>query len=163
MTLYELQSQFAALYEMAANGDIDDKTFEDTLEAMSFDEEFEAKAEGYAKVIRALLTDAQAVKSEIDRLSERKNRFEETAGRIKRRLQEAMAATGREKIKTPLFSIYLQKNAPRLVLDQDAEIPAEYLIPQPPKVDGAAIKEKLMAGESLPFAALEQGTSLRIR
>ena len=74
-----------------------------------------------------------------------------------------MGVTGREKIKTPLFSIYLQKNAPRLVLDQDAEIPAEYLIPQPPKVDGAAIKEKLMAGEKLPFAALEQGTSLRIR
>lgn len=163
MTLYELQSQFAALYEMAANGDIDDKTFEDTLEAMSFDEEFEAKAEGYAKVIQELLADAQAVKSEIDRLSERKSRFEKSAERIKSRLQEAMEATGRKKIKTLLFSIYLQKNAPRLVLDQEAKIPAEYLIPQPPKTNHAAIKEKLMAGEKLPFAALEQGTSLRIR
>ena len=163
MTLYELQSQFAALYEMAANGDIDDKTFEDTLEAMSFDEEFEAKAEGYAKVIRSLTGDMEMAKAEIDRLQNRKNSLEQSIKQIKNRLQEAMAATGREKIKTPLFSIYLQKNAPRLVLDQEAEIPAEYLIPQPPKVDGAAIKEKLMAGESLPFAALEQGTSLRIR
>lgn len=163
MTLYELQSQFAALYEMAASGDIDEKTFQDTLEAMSFEEEFEAKAEGYAKVIRNLAGDAETIKTEIERLQGRKNSLEQSTKQMKQRLQEAMEATGREKIKTPLFSIYLQKNAAKLVMDQNAEIPGEYLIPQPPKVDNAAIKEKLMAGENLPFAALEQGTSLRIR
>ena len=159
-TLYELTGQYRELLEMAETEELDKQLIADTLEAL--EGEIETKADGYAKIIRELEGKAELLKSEIDRLSNRKTAIENNIKSMKEALQNAMYITGKVKFKTNLFNFGIQKNPPKLVIDKPEEIPEEFLIPQPPKVDNAKLKEILKEKE-LPFAHLEQSESLRIR
>ncbi|MGN1174073.1 MAG: siphovirus Gp157 family protein, partial [Roseburia sp.] len=85
------------------------------------------------------------------------------ADRIKKNLEKAMIATGKEKFKTTLYSFGIQNNTASVVIDDDASIPKEYRIPQPDKIDKKAIGDFLKAGNEVNFAHLEQSQSLRIR
>jgi len=159
-TLYELTGQYRELLELAESEELDKQLIADTLEGL--DGEFEIKADGYAKVIRELEGKADLLKNEIERLSKRKTAIENNIKAMKEALQNAMYITGKVKFKTNLFNFSIQKNPPKLVIDKPEEIPEEFLIPQPPKVDNAKLKEILKEKE-LPFAHLEQSESLRIR
>jgi len=159
-TLYELTGQYKQLLDMAETEELDKQLIADTLEAL--EGEIETKADGYAKIIRELEGKAELLKSEIDRLSNRKTAIENNIKSMKEALQNAMYITGKVKFKTNLFNFSIQKNPPKLVIDKPEEIPEEFLIPQPPKVDNAKLKEILKEKE-LPFAHLEQSESLRIR
>lgn len=164
MTLYELEGQWKMLWELADDPEIDEETFADTLEAL--EGEIEVKAEGYAKIIRTLEAEAEAMKAEAARLElaakARKNR----ADKMLLDLQNAMTMTGKPKFRTDLFSFAIQKNPPSVVMDEPyiENIPAEYLIPQEPKIDRTKIKNDIKAGKNLEgIAHLEQGEKLRIR
>lgn len=157
-TLYELTGGFLELLQLAEQGEIDTQTIRDTLESLGY--EIEEKADGYAKVIAELTGQVNTLKTEEDRLSTKRKSIENNIDRMKRSLEEAMKATGKTKFKTDLFSFNIQRNAPRLIITGD--VPKEYLIPQPPKVDNKKIRD-LLKKEELKFAHLEQGESLRIR
>lgn len=159
-TLYELTGQYRELLELAESEELDRQLIADTLEGL--DGEIEIKADGYAKVIRELEGKADLLKNEIERLSKRKSAIENNIKSMKEALQNAMYITGKVKFKTNLFNFSIQKNPPKLVIDKPEEIPEEFLIPQPPKVDNAKLKEILKEKE-LPFAHLERSESLRIR
>ena len=159
-TLYELTGQYRELLDMAETEELDKQLIADTLEAL--EGEIETKADGYAKIIRELEGKAELLKSEIDRLSNRKTAIENNIKSMKEALQNAMYITGKVKFKTNLFNFSIQKNPPKLVIDKPEEIPEKFLIPQPPKVDNTKLKEVLKEKE-LPFAHLEQSESLRIR
>ncbi len=162
MTLYALTGQFKELLEIIECGDMDPEMLKDTLEGL--EGEIETKADGYAKVIKELDGQVSLIKSEIERLSSRKSSYENNIKAMKQSLQEAMIATGKTKFKTELFSFGIQKNPPRVVIDDPKDIPERYLIPQEPKIDTAAIKNFLSDTGIVPtFAHLEQGDSLRIR
>lgn len=156
--LYELTGQYQQLLEMIQNDEFDEWTLKDTLEGL--DGEIEIKADGYAKVIKELEGNVDTLKNEIDRLSRKKSSYENNIKIMKESLENTMKITGKTKFKTELFSFNIQNNPPRLVIDRD--VPSEFLIPQPPKVDNARIKEVLKQQE-LDFAHLEVGQSLRIR
>lgn len=160
MTLYELTGQFLEVNEMAENGEIDEETMQDTLESIEC--EIEVKAENYAKVIRNLESDMEALKKEEERLYERRKTIENNIKRIKKNLENCMIAVDKKKFKTDLFSFNIQKNAPSLVIDNKNSIPAEYLIQQEPKVDAVNLK-KFLKENKADFAHLEQSESLRIR
>jgi len=157
-TLYELTGQFQQLLEMAETGDIEPDILKDTLDGI--DGEIEIKADGYAKVIRELDGRVLMLKSEIERLSGKKSSIENNIKTMKESLENAMKTTGKTKFKTDLFGFNIQNNPPRLIIDKD--VPEEFLIPQPPKVDNARIKQ-LLKEQELDFAHLEVGQSLRIR
>ena len=164
MNIYELTSEWLALYAMMDDPDIDEDTVLDTIEGV--DGEIEVKADGYARVIAQLTSDAEGLKKEIDRLSKRKATIENNIGRMKTALQSAMVSTGKTKFKTDLFSFGIQKNPPSVIMDEPyiENIPEEYLIQQDPKIDRNKIKEDLKAGKNLEgLAHLEQSESLRIR
>ena len=163
-TLYELTADFMMLLEMAEDPDTDPVAFEDTMEALGL--EIEDKADGYAKVIRQLEANVAACKAEIQRLKTAVSTMENNIKRMKENLQDTMEVTGKRKFKTPLFSFNIQKNPPSLVLDEvdTARIPADYLIPQEPKIDTAKLKSDIKAGKDLDgIAHLESGYSLRIK
>ena len=161
MTLYDLQDQYRQLYDMMADGDIDEQTLSDTMEAMNWTEEFESKADGYAKIIRQFLCDAEAAKPESDRLAQRKKMFESRAEMLKSRLYDAMKTTGKEKFKTPFASYLIQKNPKALKIDDELAIPDNFFIVKR-EPDKRAIKDYL-SDATVPWAHLEQGESLRIR
>ena len=162
MTLYELTQEYMELLAMAEEADLDEQKLKDTFEALSG--EIEDKADGYAKVIAQLTAQKGMLKNEIDRLTSRASVLDRNIDRMKRSLEEAMQTTGKRKFKTDLFSFWIQKNTPSLILDvTDDAVPAKYHIPQPDKIDKEQIKKDMKAGKDIDWAHFEQGESVRIR
>lgn len=164
MTLYKLTTEYMELLAMLEDPEMDEQVIADTLEGLSG--EIEAKADGYARVMRQMDADAKAIKAEEERLANRRKNLENRAANLKGRLQQMMEITGKVKFKTELFSFGIQKNPAAVVIDEQyiENIPEEYLIRQDPKIDRAKLKEDLKAGKDLDgIAHLEQTESLRIR
>lgn len=160
-TMYELTADYLTVLGMATDGETPPEAIADTLEAIGG--EIEIKAENSAVIMQELKAEAEKLDAEIKRLTARKKTLEINADAIKERLYNAMKATGKEKFKTTLFSFTIGKNPVKLVIDDAEKIPKKYLIPQPAKVDNAALKEELKAGKKCRYAHLEQSESLRIK
>lgn len=165
-SLYELTGQFLQLQDMLEEETDPEyiQTILDTFEGLEF--EIERKADGYARIMKNLAADVDGLKKEIDRLTNRKQSVERNIDALKRRLQESMEATGKEKFKTDLFSFGIQNNPASVVIDEQyiENIPEQFLIEQEPKIDRKAIKAAIQNGENLDgIAHLEQTRSLRIR
>ena len=160
-TLYKLTEEYKQLLELAEDQYTDQTVLSDTLEALNG--EIEEKADEYAKVIAELNAKAKTIKQEEDRLMDRRKAIENNARSIKKRLEQSMIAMNKKKIKTDLFSFNIQKNPPSLVIDKIDDIPQEFLIPQPDKVDNDAIRTALKSGAKYNWCHLAQSESLRIR
>lgn len=160
MKLYEITGAMLELLEMATEQELDQKTINDTMEVMEF--EFEEKADGYAKVIKTLEGNVDSLDKEIERLTKRKNTVKNNIASIKRNLEGAMITTGKTKFKTLLFNFGIQKNPASVVIDDESQIPEEYLVAQEPKVDKTGLKNFLKDNE-VEWAHLVQTESLRIR
>lgn len=158
--LYELAGEYLTLLEMMESGEYDEQTIRDTLEGVQG--EIEVKADSYAKIIRMLNGEVDMFKAEEERLAARRKSLENHIDSMKRNLEKCMIATDNRKFKTDLFSFAIQKNAPSIVYDDRSKVPAEYLIPQEPKVDTAALKNALKE-QDMPCAHLVQSESIRIR
>jgi predicted RNase H-like nuclease (RuvC/YqgF family) len=163
MTIYELTADFLRIQEMMEDPELDPQTLADTMEAV--DGELEVKAENYAKVMKNLDGDIEALDNEIRRLMSRKKALENNIKNMKMALQSMMTITGKTKFKTDLFSFGIQKNAPSVVIDTDINnLPTEFLKFREPEVDKTKLKEALKNGEDLSgYCHLEQSESLRIR
>ena len=161
--IYEITQDYLKIMSMMEDPELDPQTLADTLEAI--EGELEVKADNYAKVMKNLEGDIAAIKSEIERLSEKKKALENNIKNMKAALQGSMEITGKTRFKTELFSFGIQKNAPSVVIDTDINnLPPEFLKFRDPEVNKTKIKEAIMNGENLDgFAHLEQGESLRIR
>ena len=151
-TLYQLTEAYQELLSMALDPDTDPEALADTMEAI--EGEFEVKAD---KAI------ADARKAEAKRLLDGAKSVEANIDRMKAALMTAMKLTGKTKFKTELFGYGIQKNPPALKIDMPDRVPEEFLIPQEPKVDSAAIKKELKEGTVFDWCHLEQSESLRIR
>ena len=160
-TLYELTEAYQELLSMALDPETDPEALADTMEAI--DGEIEVKADGYAKVMKELKAIADARKAEAKRLLDGAKSVEVNIDRMKAALMTAMKLTGKTKFKTELFGYGIQKNPPALKIDMPDRVPDEFLIPQEPKVDSAAIKKELKEGVVYDWCHLEQSESLRIR
>jgi len=161
MTLYELTGQFLSLMEMAEDGDVSPDVMADTIESLEM--EIEEKADGYAKIIKALEAEAKGLKGEIGRLKEKEEVVNAKVDRLKRSLESAMLATGKKKFKTLLFSFSIQKNNPSVYLMDEKKVPKKYRIPVPDKVDKKAILAYLEERGDTEWAFIKQSESLRIR
>ena len=153
-----LADQLKALYQ-----NIDDQTFLDTLEGIS---DLPELIQG---LIRSSLEDEaliSALKQRVEdmqaRLSRLKDRFE------RKRELASWAMTNAEilKMQTADFTLSLRQGPPRLdVLDQE-NVPAEYLVPQPPRLDRSGLIGALKRGDVIPGAVLVEGemhVAVRVR
>lgn len=158
-TLYELTGQYLDIYNL----EIDDETKLDTIESLGLDEEIEAKAENYAKLIRNLEADKQIYKEEEQRFKEKKEKTDKKIERLKRDLQASMEITGKTKIKGELFTLSIQNTKASVVVDE-AKLPEKYWTK---KVTEAPNKKELYdllkAGEEIEGATLQENRSLRIK
>ena len=160
-TMYELTTDYMTVLSMATDGETPPEAIADTLEAIGG--EIEIKAESTAVITQELNAEADKLDAEIKRLTTRKKALETNADAIKDRIYNTMKSTKKEKFKTTLFSFSIKKNPPKLVIDDETKIPKKYCIPQPAKIDNAAIKAELTAGKKLKYAHIEQGESLTIK
>lgn len=158
MNLYDLVGNYKKVYEM----DLDDETWQDTLE--SIDSAIEQKADGVMYVIRNLEVDVIGLKDEEKRLKSKREVAERKIKRLKQYLQENMEAVGKTKFKTQLFSYNIQNNPASLKLTDERLIPEKYYtVETSRKYDNKAIKDDLKAGKVINGAELKTSQSLRIR
>lgn len=162
--LYELTEEWESVAEMLYDGETDEQVILDTLE--SIDGEIEDKADNFAKLIRSMKADAEALKAEEDRIHCRRMSLENRAQRLKDNLQANLEFVGKTKFKTVLFNFSVSKNGgkqPLEITDNLDDIPGRFLIPQPPVVDKDKVRE-LLKEKEVEWASLKPyGTHLNIR
>lgn len=161
MNIYELTDEMCQLLAAAEEGDIDPQVLADTLEGV--ESEFEAKADGYARVRASIKAEIDGIDKEIERLNAMKKTRKNNLDRIDTALETAMIKTGKTKFKTQLFSFGIQKNPPKTEILDEENIPAEFWIVQAPTIDKTAVKDYLKANGDQKWARLVQTESLRIR
>jgi hypothetical protein len=153
-----LADQLKALYQ-----DIDDETLLDTLEGVS---DLPELIQG---LIRSSLEDEvliSALKQRVEDMQARLSRLKDRFERKRELASWAMANAEILKMQTADFTLSLRQGPPRLdVLDQD-KVPAEYLVPQPLRLDRSGLIGALKRGDVIPGAILIEGqmhVAVRVR
>lgn len=162
MNLYELTDELIQLQEMMSE-ECEEQALLDTIEAV--EGEFDAKIEGYCKVIKNLEADAKALKEESKRLSARQKSIENNISRMKNAMQTALTQTGRKEA-GGLLKAKIQKNGGMLplILSEAPERLPEAFRRVSYEADNEAIRKALDEGQELDFAEYgERGESLRIK
>lgn len=159
-TLYDLKGKYATLLAMAQDNDLPDEMLADTLDSLK--DAIKNKSTGYVQVIKQLQADTDTIDAEIKRLQDRKRSYQNNIKRLKLTLAEAMHDTDTSKIKSPLFTIWLQQSNSVQVKDFRHLNPS-YLVAQDPKPDKKLIAKDLKAGKEVIGAELKVNESLRIR
>ncbi|MBO4579825.1 MAG: siphovirus Gp157 family protein [Clostridiales bacterium] len=161
--IYELTSDIQLLWNLMDEGSLEDEAIIDAM--MNSQEELSIKLEGYCKWIRNMEADIKAFKDEEARISARRKTMENTVKRAKEAMQMAMETAGEKKMPCGTFTVSLQKNPAKVVMDEQyiENIPPRYIKYAEPEINKAMIKEELTNGVELSFAHLEQDESLRIR
>lgn len=163
-TLYEISADIIRVIDLFENEEIDEDIARDTLESLKFD--LENKAVAYCKAMKNLESDREAIKSEIERLNGRVKSIDRTIERMKNNLYNAMVATNTNKIKSDLFSLTIANRAPQLPQNlDDYNIPAEYYIEQPPKIDRKKLLSDIKVGKVATISKddLQYSKGLNIR
>lgn len=166
MRLYEITGDILALQEMLES-EVDDVTIiTDTLEGVQG--EYEFKLESYCKVIKNLEADAEALKNEAKRLTDRRKVLENNIDRLKKAMFDSMKATNTPKVKGQLFTVSIQKNGgkvPVIMADNVdlSKLPDELVnVVESPNLE--VIREWLETGNAVEgFSLGERGESLRIK
>lgn len=160
--LYELTDMYQNIWNLVENEDIDLDNLEMALKTI--EDSLESKAEGIAKIIKSIESDAAVLKEEETRLASRRKALENKKENIKSYLKEQLSLAGIDKVKTPLMTIALQNNPPSVNVIEEDKIPKQY------KVETVSISlarremlEALKAGAVIPGVEIKQEKSLRIR
>ncbi len=102
-------------------------------------------------------------KAEIDILDARRRRAQRRQETLRTAIEQAMVSVGIDSITLPTKTLSIVHRDGKAVITEEAEIPAEFWTPQPPKLDKAALNAALKE-RSVPGAHLSNGTvSLMIR
>lgn len=158
--LYDLTGGYLDVYEQIASGE-DSQVYKDTLD--SINDSIEDKANSYAKIIKSIEGDNEAIKKEIDRLQTRKKANENGIRNLKENLQYAMEQTNKKAFRTELFSFGIQRNPVKSNITDETKIPKVYFSEQEPKLDKKRLLEDLKNNIQINGAGLTQDSSLRIR
>lgn len=124
-SIYELTAEYQLISEYISDPDATEEELEEALKALDANgQAIEDKADGYAKLIKELNAQSEAVKAETKRLQTRKTRIDNGVKKLKLRLKEAMELTGKTKFKTDLFSFNVQSTGIRSV---ELDVPVDEL------------------------------------
>ena len=158
MNLYEMTTTAQALYDLLASGEIDEQTFNDTLEAMGTED----KLEGYCKVIRQFEADAEMLKAEKERIANKQKIAENSIARMKTAIANFLHAQNTDKSSAGVFSVALSTSKAVNIVDE-SKVPVRFFVEQAPKIDKAAIRKELMAGETIEGCELQINEGVRIK
>ena len=156
MRLYDLTEQYNDLLELAQEGGegVDYAAMLDGLEGAIGD-----KLDGYCKIVRTLEAEAEALKAEALRLSQRKTSIENNVARMKDAMKWGMLRIGLDKHKSPLFSVSITKPRDRVEVTNVLAVPSDYVKQVDPTVDKKAVMDAIKAGANIPGVSIVQGES----
>lgn len=161
MKLYELSQNYLNILELVDKPEMDQEVIEEALAEIK--DGIKDKSENIVKLMKSLEAEERAIRDEERRLADRRRGITKRREGLKDYLEREFEATGINKIKTELFTIYMQNNPASVKVVNEKEIPKEYWVPQDPRLDKKALADRLKTGAIIPGAELKQGRSLRIR
>lgn len=156
-TLYELSLAAQNLLDLLTDEEIDEQTFNDTLEAMGAAE----KVENTCKVIGCLTADVEMFKKEIERCQKRKKTIENNIKWLKQALLNFYISSGEKQLKAGTFTVSSRKSKAVEIINSDL-IPSEFVVFEP-TINKSEIKKRLTAGEKVQGAELTERVSVQIR
>lgn len=161
--LYDISESLRELSSIEVDGEDMAIAIRDTMQAVQG--EFDEKAKAVASVILNMDSDAEAVQSEIDRLTARKKVILNRQEGIKAYLRDNMESCGISKISHPLFTITLAKGREVAVIDNPEAIPDELMyVKTEMRPEKAEILRLLKEGKEVPGARIERSQStIRIK
>jgi hypothetical protein len=165
-TLWEITQEFLTLASLIeeAGGEATDEVMEELAISR---ENFQHKAEGYAKLILKWESEIDTASAEIKRIQSIKKTKENAVERLKDTLKTALLVFGQEDAKgvkrfeTPLVKLSTRRSTSIEITDENA-LPEEAFVIKK-EVSKTAIKEMLEAGAEIEGASVKENISLQIR
>jgi isopentenyl diphosphate isomerase/L-lactate dehydrogenase-like FMN-dependent dehydrogenase len=137
MKLYEMADQYTQALEHMQDADSYEK-FKDTLD--SLDEPMQDKLDNIGLLRQNKLAEAEALKAEAKRLTDRAKAAEREADALATYVEFTMRRNNFKKLETPHFKFSFRKSTALIVSDIE-NVPEHFLKPQPPKPDVAGMKK----------------------
>ena len=159
----KLTERELALLDLMEDPNTDKEDLNLLIEAS--DQEFGRKLDAYATIRDRMLSDADMISKEINRLQKIKKAIEESEDSLKESIIMSIRALGKAKYETKLRTFLVKDCAPKLIVDDQEAVPAEYLVKQPDKINNAKLKKYLTehGDEDCEYAHLESVQSLAIK
>lgn len=161
--LFQLSAEYRQISDKLHDLDLDETTIADTLEGVGG--ELQEKAINVAKFFRNVESDAEQIEAAAKQMLERAKAMRKKADSLKRYLHTNMEKAGITKIDCPYFVISIKQNPVSVAIDDEAEIPDDYMreIPTKFEPDKKLIKSALDEGYNVPGCHLTRSTRLEIR
>ena len=128
------------------------------------DQDFNEKAENYAKLMLNLTASADSKREESRRLLTSARADEMTVDWLKNQMLEAMKLRGVKRVDTKIGHWSSRSNGPAVQILDETKIPEEYRIKQPDKINKAAIIDAYKTGgEIVPGTEVTRGESITFK
>lgn len=158
--LYHINEAIAALTESLEAGEIDQQAYIDTVENLGG----ENAIEDVVKSILNLEAEAEAVKAAKIALDSKQKRAEAAADSLRQIVVKFMDLTNAPKLNAGIFKVTKGSTASVDLLYEDMEnYPAEYLIPQKPRLDKRKLLADMKNGAQVDGAVLKTTNFIKIK
>jgi len=118
------------------------------------------KVDSYYHVIERMKSAAEYYRKEAEKLNKVRKACETVEDRLKAAIKETMLFTGTKELGGNKHVFKLSDSQPRLVITDEAKIPAQYQIIRT-EIDRAGLRVDLIHGKKVEGAHLEQTSALR--
>jgi hypothetical protein len=126
-------------------------------------DQLQAKAVNYAKVIANYQAESDAIDQEIKRLKAMKESRDKKVEWLKESVKKAMLVSGIEKVESPLFKLAVRRSE-AVEVDLVEALPNAYQnVKNVVTADKVAIKEAIKRGENVTGARLVENFNLQIK
>ena len=160
MNLYEITQE--ALY-LSTLLETEELTAELEEALIINQDQLQAKAVNYAKVIANYQAESDAIDQEIKRLKAMKDSREKKIEWLKESVKKAMLVSGIEKVESPLFKLAVRRSE-AVEVDLVEALPNAYQnVKNVVTADKVAIKEAIKRGENVTGARLVENFNLQIK
>ncbi|AAM79952.1 TPA: siphovirus Gp157 family protein [Streptococcus pyogenes] len=157
--LYELEGIYAQLQSM----DLDEETFQDTLDSIDFQADLENNIEYFVKMLKNAQADEEMYKAEKEAFYEKQKQAQAKIDKYKETIHLAMALSNKKKVDAGMFKVSLRKNKKVEVLDE-TKIPLEYMTEKiERKPDKKELAKLLKTGQEIAGVELIETESLQVK
>jgi len=160
LSLYEITAELVAIVESE-----EEMTDQDLQRLDGLMPAIETKAVNISALTDKMEAFVDLCKKEETRIAAKRKAVENKTNSLKTYLKECMERAGIMKIEQGTVTLALQKNPPKVIIDDERKVPAEYItvIPEQYQPNKNAIKEAIKSGKKVAGCHLEQSLSLRKR
>lgn len=163
MNLFEINEKIANCFRISETEVIDADTGEvlDADYLADLELQKDEKIENIAKFIKNLDSDAKQLKEQKELFAKRQKAAENKRDALKKYLSDFLNG---EKWNAEDLSVAVSfRKSESVNIINEADIPEEYLIIQPSKIDKAAIKKAIKSGASVNGAEIEINNNIQIK